>query len=176
MSKTAVEYTSYFSQVIKQMSKDGLLMVTAGADGKPNVMTIGWGTVGILWSLPVFVVFVRPSRYTYSRLQQSDEFTVNVPDKTLAKVVLHCGTVSGRNNDKFKQMGLTLAEAKTVKIPVIQECIMHYECRVVYRNDVVPAALDKEIISSAYPKGDFHRIYYGRILTAYADENAVKKL
>jgi len=176
MSKVTVDYTSYFAEVIKRMSEDGLLMVTAGADGRPNVMTIGWGTVGILWGLPVFVVFVRPSRYTYSRLDEVDEFTVNVPDKTLAKAVLHCGTVSGRDNDKFKQMGLTPATAKTVKVPVIQECVMHYECRVVHRNDVVPGALDKEIISSAYPQGDFHRIYYGRILATYADENAVKKL
>lgn len=176
MSKVTVDYTSYFAEVMKRMSKEGLLMVTAGADGRPNIMTIGWGTIGILWSLPVFVVVVRPSRYTFSRLEESDEFTVNVPDKKLAKAALHCGTVSGRDNDKFKQMGLTAASGQIVKVPVIQECVMHYECRVVHRNDVVPQSLDKEIIRAAYPQGNFHRIYYGQVLATYADENAVKQL
>ncbi|MGA2916271.1 MAG: flavin reductase [Sedimentisphaerales bacterium] len=63
---------------------------------------------------------------------------------------LRCGTVSGRDNDKFKQMGLTPVAAQTAKVPVIQECIMYYECRVVHRNDVVPGTLDEEIISSTY--------------------------
>ena len=35
---------------MRRMREDGLLLVTAGADGKPNVMTIGWGTIGSIWS------------------------------------------------------------------------------------------------------------------------------
>ena len=156
--------------------EDGLLMVTSSADGKSNVMTIGWGTVGIIWGLSVFVALVRPSRYTYSRLEEVNEFTINVPPKELAKAALHCGTVSGRDNDKFKDMGFTSVSGKEVKVPIIQECVMHYECRVVHENNVIPEALDKAIINDAYPQGDFHRVYYGQILATYADENALKKL
>ena len=176
MSKVTVEYTDYLAEMIKRMREDGLLMVTSSSDGKPNVMTIGWVSVGILWSLPVFVVLVRPSRYTYSRLEEVDEFTVNVPAKELAEAALHCGSVSGRDNDKFKDMGLTCVEGRKVKVPVIQECVMHYECRVVHENEVIPEALDKAIVDGAYPQGDFHRIYYGQILATYADENAAKIL
>lgn len=176
MSKVTIEYTDYFAKMIKRMQEDGLLMVTSNTEGKPNVMTIGWGTVGIIWSLPVFLALVRPSRYTYSRLEEVAEFTVNVPSKEMAKAALHCGTVSGRDNDKFKDMGLTAVQGKKVKVPIIQECIMHYECRVVHENDVIPEAIEKRIINSAYPEGDFHRIYYGQILATYADENALKKL
>ena len=176
MSKVTVDYTDYFAGVIKRMREGGLLMVTTGADGKPNVMTIGWGTMGILWSKPVFVVLVRPSRYTYSRLEEVNEFTVNVPPKELAKAALHCGTFSGRDNDKFKDMGLTAISGKMVKAPIIEECIMHYECRVVHENDVIPEALQKTIINDAYPQGNFHRIYAGQILATYADENAAEKL
>ena len=176
MSKVTIDHTNYFAYMVKRMGEDGLLMVTTGADGKPNVMTIGWGTVGILWSLPVFVVLVRPSRYTYSRLEEVDEFTINVPSKELAKATLHCGTVSGRDNDKLKDMAFTPVQARQVKVPIIQECVMHYECRTVHENNVIPEALDKTIINSAYPQGDFHKIYYGQILAAYADENALEKL
>ncbi len=176
MSKITVDHTDYLAGMIKVMREDGLLMVTTGADGKPNVMTIGWGTVGTLWSHPVFVVLVRPSRYTYSRLEEVGEFTINVPSKELAKAALHCGTVSGRDNDKFKDMGLTPVQGRKVKVPVIQECVMHYECRIVHENDVIPETLDKAIIKGAYPQGDFHKIYYGQILVTYADENIIHKL
>ena len=46
MPKVAVRYMDYFAQTMRRMREDGLLLVTAGADGKPNVMTIGWGTIG----------------------------------------------------------------------------------------------------------------------------------
>ena len=176
MSKVTVEYTDYFAETIKRMQEDGLLMVTSNAEGKLNVMTIGWGSVGIMWGLPVFVALVRPSRYTYSRLEEVDEFTVNVPSKEMAKAALHCGTVSGRDSDKFKDMGFTPIPAKKVKVPIIQECIMHYECHVVQKNDVIPEALDKAITNEFYPQGDFHRVFYGQILATYADENAIRKL
>jgi hypothetical protein len=36
MPKVAVRYTDYFAQTMRRMREDGLLLVTAGADGKPN--------------------------------------------------------------------------------------------------------------------------------------------
>jgi len=66
MSKVRVWYADYFAQTIQRMREDGLLLVTLGADGKANVMTIGWGTMGSIWSRPVFIVLVRPSRHATS--------------------------------------------------------------------------------------------------------------
>ena len=107
MAKVPVRYTDYFAQTIQRMREDGLLLVTQGADGKPNVMTIGWGTMGSIWSRPIFIVLVRPSRYTYGRLEEVSDFTVNVPPRELAAAASHCGTVSGRDHDKFQEMHLT---------------------------------------------------------------------
>jgi len=66
------------------MDEEGLLLATTGTDGKPNVMTIGWGTIGSIWFRPMFVVLVRPSRHTYSRMEQVSDFTVNVLPRELA--------------------------------------------------------------------------------------------
>ena len=63
-------------------AEEGLLLVTTGADGKANIMTIGWGTIGCIWSRPVFIVLVRPSRHTYSRLEQVSDFTVMCLQRT----------------------------------------------------------------------------------------------
>ena len=176
MAKVRVRYTDYFAQTIQRMREDGLLLVTQGADGKPNVMTIGWGTMGSIWSRPVFVVLVRPSRYTYSRLEQVSDFTVNVPPRDLAAAMSYCGTVSGRDHDKFQDMHLTPIPSREVRPPIIKECVVHYECRTLHRNDVAPEVLAQAVREEAYPGGDFHRIYFGEIVAAYADEDAAQRL
>ena len=176
MAKVRVQYTDCFAQTMQRMREEGLLLVTLGADGKPNVMTIGWGTMGSIWSRPVFIVLVRPSRHTYSRLEQASDFTVNVPSRDLAAAASYCGTVSGRDHDKFQEMHLTPIPSREVRPPIIKECVVHYECRTLHRNDVVPAALAQAVREEAYPGGDFHRIYFGEIVAAYADEDAGLRL
>jgi flavin reductase (DIM6/NTAB) family NADH-FMN oxidoreductase RutF len=176
MAKVRVRYTDLFAQTIQRMREDGLLLVSIGTDGRPNVMTIGWGTIGSIWSRPVFVVLVRPSRHTYSRLEQVSDFTVNVPPPGLAEAVSHCGTVSGRDHDKFQEMHLTPVPAREVRSPIIRECVVHYECRTLHRNDLVPNALAEAVREEFYASGNFHRVYFGEIVAAYADEDAAQRL
>ena len=91
----------YLNETLDVLGKPGLLLVSTDADGKPNAMTIGWGTVGIIWGKPIFVVLVRPSRYTYGLMEQTEDFTVNVPSAELREAVAFCGSKSGRDYDKF---------------------------------------------------------------------------
>ncbi len=176
MTKRTIRYSDYFAQTVQRMRQDGLLLVTADAAGKPNAMTIGWGAIGSIWGRPVFIVLVRPSRYTYSRLEAVGEFTVNVPPRELAAAVNLCGTVSGRDRDKFKEAGLTSIPSRQVRPPIVAECVVHYECRILHRNDVVPEALVQAVVDDAYSTGDFHRVYFGEIVAAYADEDAAQRL
>ena len=176
MAKVRVRYTEYFAQTIQRMREEGLLLVTQGADGKPNVMTIGWGMMGAIWSRPIFTVLVRPSRYTYSRLEESSDFTVNVLPPELATVASHCGTFSGRDHNKFQEMHLTTVPSREVRAPIIQECLLHYECRTLHRHDLAPDTLAQAIHEEAYPQGDFHRVYYGEIVATYAEEDAKARL
>ena len=99
-----------------------------------------------------------------------------MPPRELAAAANLCGTLSGRDHDKFKEAGLTLIPSKQVRPPVIAECVVHYECRVLHRNDVVPDALVQAVRDDAYPAGDFHRVYFGEIVAAYADEDAAARL
>lgn len=176
MAKVEVNYTDYLKETNKMLGHGGLLLASADAEGKPNAMTIGWGTIGIIWGKPIFIVLVRPSRYTYDLIEITDDFTVNVPPLELADEVLYFGTVSGRDHDKFKEKGLTATPGKKVKSPIVEECVIHYECKVVHKNDVIPDELAPEIRTGAYPKGDFHRIYFGEVLAVYADADAEERL
>jgi flavin reductase (DIM6/NTAB) family NADH-FMN oxidoreductase RutF len=176
MTKSNVRYTRYFAETIQRMREDGLLFVTTGKDGEPNVMTIGWGTIGSIWGRPIFLALVRPSRHSHSLLEEVSEFTVNVPPRELASAVSHCGTVSGIDHDKFDEAKLTVTPSRTVKPPIVEECVIHYECRVVHKNDLVPESLTQAIRDDFYEQGDFHRVYFGEIVASYADEDADTRL
>jgi flavin reductase (DIM6/NTAB) family NADH-FMN oxidoreductase RutF len=176
MAKVSMAYTDYFPQIIERMSEDGLLLVSTGTDGKPNVMTIGWGTIGAIWARPIFVALVRHSRHTYSLMEQVSDFTVNVLPRELAEATSLCGTVSGREHNKFQEAQLTPIPSREVRSPVIEECVVHYECRTVNRVDMVPDALVQSVRQQFYKNDDFHRIYFGEIVSSYADEDAAQRL
>ncbi|RKY00149.1 flavin reductase family protein [Candidatus Poribacteria bacterium] len=176
MAKRKIEFTDYLHLSLKVLRETGHLLASLDKNGKPNVMAIGWGTIGIIWGKPIFVVLVRPSRYTFECIEHTGDFTVNVPTKWMKDIVTYCGTVSGRDHDKFAEKGLTAVPGKTVKSPIVAECAIHYECKVVHYNDIIPDHLPQSIISTAYPLGDFHRLYFGEILDAYADEDVESKL
>ena len=169
MAKKTSDYRGHIEEVVKAFGEDRVLLVSRGKEGLPNVMAIGWGTTGIIWRRPIFMVLVRPSRYTYKLIEETGEFTVNIVPPKLKEVVQYCGTVSGLEHDKFKEKQLTVIPSKKVRTPIIKECILHFECRVVHKNDLIPSALEKSIIDTLYPKGDFHRFYFGEILACQSE-------
>lgn len=169
MQKMKVDYREYFAETMEVMCEKGLLLVTQGRDKKPNIMTIGWGTIGAIWGRPVFIVLVRPSRHTYRLLEEVSEFTVNVPSAKMAEAASHCGTVSGREHDKFSELKLTPVPIEELQVSIIRECTIHYACRVLHRHHLLPEMLDEAVKPRYYPQGDFHQVYYGEIVAAYAN-------
>ncbi len=170
MPKTEVKFDAYLGETVAALP-DGLLLVSLDPEGQANAMAIGWATVGIVWGRPMFVVLVRYSRYTFECMDATGDFTINVPYPRQAEAVQFCGTVSGRDHDKFAECGFTVVESEMVKSPHIGECGLVYECRVVQHTDVIPENFDPAIISQFYVDGDFHRIYFGEILRVVADED-----
>ena len=167
--KIEMPYDAALKETLTTLRTDGLLLVTQGGSGEPNAMAIGWGTVGSVWGQPMFVVLVRPSRYTHQLLDENGDFTVNVMPEAMKDVVTYCGTVSGRDHDKFAEKHLTAMPGLQVNAPIIGESRAAYECRTVLSNEVLPDRLDRSIHESAYPSGDFHRVYFGKILCVRGD-------
>ena len=173
--KRKVNVWDYAGQIVQAM-RPGILATTK-ADGRVNTMTIGWGTLGIEWGRPIFILFVRESRHTKQMLDMNGEFTINVPlDFCDKKVLSYCGTKSGRDTDKIADLGLTLEEPTTITVPGIRELPLTLECKVIYKQEQEPAAIDPEVNRQHYPaffpdgRGDYHTAYYGQILDAYIIE------
>jgi flavin reductase (DIM6/NTAB) family NADH-FMN oxidoreductase RutF len=164
MKMKEISLTQNLSETLATMGKHGLLLNSVGADGRPNTMTIGWGCAGTIWARPVFVVLVRPSRFTFANIDATGEFVVSVPAEDMHETCMYCGTASGRDVDKFAERGLTPTKAKAVEVPLIAQCVRHYECKVVHRNDVLDAEISPEIRADAYPQGNLHRLFYGHVL------------
>ena len=168
--KIEVSHTDYLQYTLKALQKDGLLLTSTGKDESINVMTIGWGTIGTVWSMPMFLVMVRPSRLTYDFIEQTGQFTVNVPNEGISKAVLFCGKNSGRDVDKFAKCDLTAIAGRNVITPMIDKCILHYECQVIYTNDFEAERIPEDVAVRLYPQGNYNRVFYGKILSVFADE------
>lgn len=98
-------------------------------NGKNNIITIAWaGTV--CTNPPMVSISVRPERYSHEILKETGEFVINLTTKELAFATDYCGVKSGRDVDKFKEMGLTAIPGKEVKAPMIAESPVNIECKV----------------------------------------------
>ncbi len=168
MERTRVPFTFQLDKTLSLLSNPGLLLASTKRSGASNVMTIGWGTVGIIWGRPCFVVLVRPSRYTYEFIEDSKVFTVNVPSEALREWVGFCGSRSGRTVDKFAAYNISISRGQLVEAVTIDACPIVYECRVIHYNDVIPAHLDPAVEATSYGGKDYHRLYYGEILGTFA--------
>ena len=172
--KRQIQLWDYAGRILEGIGKGALL--TTKADGKVNTMTIGWGTLGIEWGKPICTVFVRESRFSKELLDKNPEFTLNIPLGDCREILGVCGSRSGRDMDKIKQLGLTLEEPEQVSVPGIRELPLTLECKVIYRQEQVLGEMTAEARSRYYPateqfpEGDVHTAYYGQILDAYIIE------
>lgn len=163
----SVKYTLNLEKGMSFLHTDGAFL-TVKASNITNTMTISWGNVGYEWGKPIFTVLVRKSRYTHELIEENGEFTVSIPfDKKMKKALVLCGTKSGRDTDKEKESGIKFIESKFVSAPVVDNCNLYYECKVVYKQDMNPELLNTEIKGSSYDSGDYHTIYYGEIVNVY---------
>ncbi|WP_350344481.1 flavin reductase family protein [Proteinivorax tanatarense] len=161
-----VDFNQYLTEMTNQLPK-GAFVTTKYGD-QTNTMTIGWGSVGIFWGKPIFTLAVRYSRFTYELLEKSGEFTISVPlNSNLKDELAFCGTKSGRDYDKFKHLSLQAVDGQKVNVPVIGQCNLHYECKVVYQQAMEPALVHWDIKPRYYPKANYHIMYYGEILSSY---------
>ena len=101
------------------------------------------------------------------------EFTLSAPltGKLSPEVFRICGTLSGRDVDKAKEAGLTLVAPRVIETPAIAEVPLTLECRILYAQRQVLAAIPAEIRQRYYTRGadldDVHTAYVGQIVDAY---------
>lgn len=163
-----VNYLSIAEEVIQQIkSKGAFLLAKSKNDEKINVMTIGWTSIGYMWSKPIMTVLVRKSRFTHHIIEKATSFTVSIPTDDLIEALNFCGTKSGRDFNKFKECKLSVIPAQKVDTPIIDILGFHYECKIVYKSEMNPDFLCKEYKEDVYADNDYHTFYFGEIVDCY---------
>ena len=165
-NKTKIKNVAYdykISDFLTQLNQGAFLTTQYG--GENNVMTIGWAQIGIIWRKPVMMVLVRKSRYTKTLLDGSKEFTVSVPlncDKQ--KELAYCGTISGKDQNKFETQKIKLLESEKINTPCLDIPGLHYECMVLYQTEIKLSELDEIVNDTWYQDGDTHTMYFAEIV------------
>ena len=139
------------------------VMVSCKRPGEaPNIITVAWA--GTVCSDPPMVsVSVRKERYSYDIIRESGEFVVNLVNRGLVYGADYCGVKSGRDVDKFKELGLTALPLPHVKAPGIGESPVCLECKVtrqiplgthdMFLAEVLGVSVDGQFLDK---KGKFH--------------------
>ncbi len=143
------------------------VLVSCGeSDEEHNLFTVAW-TGTVCTNPPMCYISVRPERHSYEIIKRTGEFVINLTTASLARATDWCGVRSGRDYDKFSEMGLTAEAAAVVKAPVVAESPVSIECRVkqiiplgshdMFLADVVNVLVDEEYLNPETGKLELER-------------------
>lgn len=138
------------------------VLVSCGATPEEyNLLTVAW-TGTVCTDPPMCYISVRPERHSYELIRRTGEFVINLTTRDLARATDWCGVRSGRDYDKFREMGLTPGKALRVAAPIVEEAPVSIECRVrqvtplgshdMFLAEVVAVQVDADYIDPATGK------------------------
>lgn len=129
-----------------------VLASCADKEGNTNMITIGW--TGTICSDPAMAyVSVRKSRYSHHMISETGEFVINLTTEALAHATDYAGVKSGKDIDKFKELGLTPVKGTLEYAPMIAESPVCIECKV------------EQVLELGS-----HDMFIGRVVAVHADE------
>jgi flavin reductase (DIM6/NTAB) family NADH-FMN oxidoreductase RutF len=128
------------------------LISCQGKEPTPNIITVA--AIGLCcFDPPIIGMAIRGSRHSHHLIEESGEFVVNVPNQDLVRKVDLCGSLSGREGDKFSAAGLTPLPGEIVRAPLIKECPINIECKI------------KQILALGS-----HDFFLGEVVATHVDE------
>lgn len=127
-------------------------------DGKANFMALGWVS-RLNASPPLIGAAINKYHYSSEGIRENETFSINIPSEDLMRETDYCGLVSGRETDKSELFKVFYG--KTGSAPLIEECPLSMECKLVdiYEmpsneliiGEIVETYLEKECIKDDAP-------------------------
>ena len=113
-------------------------------EGRPNIISMAEVFNVSIMDPVILGIAIAKKRYSHELVTAAREFVVNLPTAAMVEVVDRCGSVSGRDVDKFSKFGLTAVPAEKVRPPLIAECPISIECRVLSIQEVGDHAVEAQ--------------------------------
>lgn len=161
------------SRVYGFLETGPVVLLTTARNGRANVMPMSWHTM-MEFEPPLIGCVVSERDHSFAALRATRECGINIPTARLLRQAVACGNCSGRTVDKFAKFGLTALAASKVSAPIIAECPVNLECRVVdtrfvkrydfFVLEVVKAWTDRG--GRARKLDTFHHMGMGRFMLA----------
>ena len=143
---------------------DQWMLITAGTKEHCNTMTATWGALGVLWGAPMATCYIRPQRYTKQFVDENEYFTLSFFPEQYRQQLSLCGSKSGRDIDKVKACGFTVAEGAG-GAPYFEQADLVFVCRKRMAMPMDPAAMRSDVKEKWYDN-DYHTMYWGEIVEA----------
>ena len=145
----------------EMIGKDWMLL-TAGNDESYNTMTASWGGLGVLWNKNVVFAFVRPQRFTFEFMNDSDYFSCSFFKEEFRNALAYCGKYSGRDVDKAKECNLTPEFSENA--PYFEEADTVIICKKLYVQQMNENCIIDDSIKANYHGDDYHHVFVGEIV------------
>ena len=132
-----------------------IVVVSCSADttGRPNLIAVG-AVAHACKEPPMLGIAIGRSRYSYEVISRSDGFVVNCPSEDQVEILDYCGSVSGRDVDKFRACNLASLPSTRIASPGIIEFPLNIEC-----------AIRKSVDLGS------HSFFFGEIVAVHCDES-----
>ena len=149
------------------MFKDQWALATAGTIDNFNTCTIGWGSIGTIWTRAagnIVTIYVNPERYTWEFLMNNDYFTVSFFPEEYREDLQYLGTHSGRDEDKVAKTKLTpVAAGESV---TFKEAELTFVCKKIYAAQFDKDKMDPEVYQAVYGYRDWitHYEFIGTVV------------
>ena len=127
-----------------------VVIVGANKEGRANFMTAAFcGMMNI--KPPVVSLGLELRHFTTGGILENGTFSVNLPSTAMMQVTDYCGLVSGHKVDKSQLFNVFYGKLDTA--PMIEECPLTMECRLLQKVDFSPDG-----------------VFLGEIVAVYCDD------
>jgi flavin reductase (DIM6/NTAB) family NADH-FMN oxidoreductase RutF len=106
-----------------------VVLITSRCGERENVMTAAW-CFPISMDPPLFGVSISRKRFSHELVSKGRAFAINTVDAPLGEAAIGAGRTSGKDHDKFAQLGIGKEYGK-LGLPLVKESPASIECRVV---------------------------------------------
>jgi flavin reductase (DIM6/NTAB) family NADH-FMN oxidoreductase RutF len=132
-------------------------VISVGIGDEANLITLAY--VGkVCLNPPIIAISIQPKRHSYQIIEKHREFVINYPTKDQLKEMDYCGTRSGRDVNKWKELNLTKEQGEVVQVPMVKEFPWNMECKVIQRIEL-----------------GSHVCYLGEVVATHSDERFISE-
>lgn len=107
-----------------------VVLVSSVSGNRRGLTPVAW-TMPVDKSPPTILLEICEDHFIYDCIMKTGDFVVNIPSRSMAKIVTGCGACSGRDKDKFLEFGLETTKSSKVVSPGVKGSLAFLECELV---------------------------------------------